>query len=125
VAAHIRTADAAADDSMGEGQVVVVVEDSCTAECQPSRGRGRLDRDVATHLDCEERRSDGQCTEAGLLSCSFARSLIGKGALIEVLMIKMQRDEERLGKEKWLERSNVPAILARWITRASDSRNAC
>jgi hypothetical protein len=28
-------------------------------------------------------------------------------------------------KEKWLEMSNVPAILAGWITRASDSLNAC
>lgn len=92
VAAHIRTADAAADGSMEEDRVEEVEEDSCTAECQPSVGCGRLDRGVARHWDCEEWTSEGQCIEAGLLSCSFARSLINKGVLIETLMIKMQRD---------------------------------
>jgi hypothetical protein len=67
VAAHIRTADAAADGSMEGGQVEVVEEGSCTAECQPSGGRGCLDVDVATHWDFEERTSEGQCIEPRLL----------------------------------------------------------
>lgn len=54
VAAHIRTADAAADGSMEEDRAEEVEEDSCIAECRPSGGRGRLDGDVATHRDCDE-----------------------------------------------------------------------
>ena len=113
VAAHIRTADAAADGSMEDDRVEEVEEDSCTAECQPSVGRGRLDRDVARHWDCEEWTSEGQCIEAGSLSCSFARNLISKGALIEGLMVKMQRDDER----KWERRSGWkgPTYLPFWL----------